>query len=201
MKGEKRERKTFFRKLGGLRRTVFVRGRAHRVYKRFGLTSYVLPTDKIRGYFAKAPWWSSGDRKRMEIVRERGESLAPETDDASSPPPSLPSIYDSHSSPTSEWCDDEDEISGLDRSGHASHTYMDYKCLYCILRSAIQTLWRRGDVEEHNAPCPTLLDLARRQARDLLAQIDRKYVTNYIRSMSLSEEMVRTLVSDQLSVV
>ena len=201
MTGERRERKTFLKKLGGFHRTVFVRGRAHRVYKRFGLTSYGLPTDKIRGYFAKTPWWSTGDRKRMEIMRERGESLAPETDDASSPPPSLPSISDSYSSPTSEWDDDEDEISGLNMSSHAAHTYMHYECRYCILRSAIQTLWRRGDVEKHNTPCPTLVDLARRKARNLLAQIDRKHVTNYIRSMSLSEEMVRTLVTDQLSVV
>ena len=171
------------------------------MYKRFGLTSYVLPTDKIRGYFGKAPWWASEDRKRMETVRERGESLAPESDDASSPPPSLPSISDPYSPPTSDWNDDEDEETGLDRSGHATHTYLHYGCLYCILRSAIQTLWRRGDVEEHDTPCPTLVDLARRKARDLLAQIDRKYVTNYIRSMSLSEEMVRTLVTDQLSVI
>ena len=173
-------------------RTIVQRGQIYVITRQFGIRYYGLPRQTARGRFGKIHWWGPAERRAIVALRKRAVSITPTVavSTSSLPPSSLETTW-----------------KGVDRSAraHPYHTDLVYDCNACLLRSSIKTLWRRGEIEGPTPVAPftplSLLNTARREVRGILAEVDRKLVVNVIRSLPLSEEMIRTVVHDQRSLV
>ena len=165
------------------------RNKIYVVFRRFGRKLDVVPSERARGYFGRIPWVDEEGRKTARTIWKAWKCTA------MTPPPSPPNSPPPSSPPETEGEEEEEWVD----NNHANHNELHYNCKWCLIRSSIQALWRRGELE-NNPRLPSLLTLARQRARECLGQIDRRQVNNYIRSLSLSEEMIRALVFDQMGV-